>query len=420
MPIWPPPTATSSIWTYPETQPSSSTLPKQLAISSKNVPGIILIGQLTGWGNNFAFMRYSNQWRTHRRMFHQYFQSCAVPAYYPVQMKATLGLLQQLLKSPDVFASHICHHAGSIIMKTIYGYDVDPNGDHFVELADQALEGIRVIGNVGSVLVDYFPVLKYFPRWMPGAKFISIARAWRKDVEEMIQEPFEYTTESLANSFAPSSLVSENLTKIGAPENRDSETHLDVVKYTAAVAFSGADSTVLVVLSAILAFLFYPEVQAKAQAELDAVVGHGIRLPNFDDRSRLPYIDAIVWEALRWNPVAPLGIAHRSVKEDVYRGCYIPEGTTIIGNGWSVTSPMDDLRQASDLMRDVGPCFMMKRTIQILWCSIPTDSFLKMGKKFNLNPQPYLVSEDVSCIGHHLDCRRIYGINVIVLQGGGF
>ncbi len=40
-------------------------------------------------------------------MFHQYFQSCAVPAYYPVQIKVTLVLLQQLLKSPNEFARHV-------------------------------------------------------------------------------------------------------------------------------------------------------------------------------------------------------------------------------------------------------------------------------------------------------------------------
>ncbi len=70
--------------------------------------------------------------------------------------------------------------------------------------------------------------------------------------------------------------------------------------------------------------------------------GRTHRLPNFDDRPRLPYIDAILLEALRWNPVGPtgiyfqihgcyfrlmafgLGMAHRSVKDDVYRGYYIP------------------------------------------------------------------------------------------------
>ena len=48
-----------------------------------------------------------------------------------------------------------------------------------------------------------------------------------------------------------------------------------------------------------------PDVQRKAQAELDRVVGND-RLPNFNDRERLPYIDALVKETLRWNPVVPL------------------------------------------------------------------------------------------------------------------
>jgi cytochrome P450 len=47
--------------------------------------------------------------------------------------------------------------------------------------------------------------------------------------------------------------------------------------------------------------MIYPDVQAKAQAEIDRVVGIG-RLPTLDDRQDLPYIDSIVWECLRWNP----------------------------------------------------------------------------------------------------------------------
>ncbi len=66
--------------------------------------------------------------------------------------------------------------------------------------------------------------------------------------------------------------------------------------------------TVSAILSVILAFVLYPEVQAKAQAELDAVVGP-TRLPNFDDSPQLPYIEAIILEALRWNPVLPMGVS---------------------------------------------------------------------------------------------------------------
>lgn len=54
----------------------------------------------------------------------------------------------------------------------------------------------------------------------------------------------------------------------------------------------------------------HPEVQAKAHEEIDRVVGRD-RLPNFEDRENLPYINAIVKEVLRWHPVSPLGLPHR-------------------------------------------------------------------------------------------------------------
>ena len=50
----------------------------------------------------------------------------------------------------------------------------------------------------------------------------------------------------------------------------------------------------------------YPEVQKKAQAEIDSIVGTN-RLPDFDDRPFLPYINAVIKELSRWNVVGPLG-----------------------------------------------------------------------------------------------------------------
>jgi len=57
----------------------------------------------------------------------------------------------------------------------------------------------------------------------------------------------------------------------------------------------------------VLAVLQNPEIQVKAQRELDKVLGHGY-LPSFNDEPSLPYITAIVKETLRHNPVTPLGI----------------------------------------------------------------------------------------------------------------
>lgn len=56
--------------------------------------------------------------------------------------------------------------------------------------------------------------------------------------------------------------------------------------------------------------LHYPEVMRKAHTELDQVVGRE-QVPCLEDRRELPYIQAIVWETLRWRPAVPLGqLAH--------------------------------------------------------------------------------------------------------------
>ena len=94
----------------------------------------------------------------------------------------------------------------------------------------------------------------------------------------------------------------------------------------------------------------YPEVQKKAQAEIDAVVGPD-RLPEIEDRPSLPYINALIKELMRWNLVTPLGkpfhhvvlpviltcsegFPHMATNDDEYDGYYIPKGTIIFGNGW--------------------------------------------------------------------------------------
>jgi cytochrome P450 len=58
--------------------------------------------------------------------------------------------------------------------------------------------------------------------------------------------------------------------------------------------------------SLFLALVLFPQVQRRAQAELDVVTGRD-RLPTFDDRPRLPYIEAVCKELMRWKIVTPMG-----------------------------------------------------------------------------------------------------------------
>ena len=97
----------------------------------------------------------------------------------------------------------------------------------------------------------------------------------------------------------------------------------------------GTDTVVSANLSFFLLMSLHPEVQRKAQEEIDRVVGHD-RLPNAQDRKDLPYVDAIMREVARVNTVVPLGesqfevllglltcalgIPHCLKEDDVYEG----------------------------------------------------------------------------------------------------
>ena len=92
------------------------------------------------------------------------------------------------------------------------------------------------------------------------------------------------------------------------------------------------------IMSFIVATLVRPEIQTMAQEELDAVTER-VRLPTFEDRPRLPFVDAICKEVLRWRPVSPIGEFTTRLSQhegmttidrfstlDVYRGFFIPKG----------------------------------------------------------------------------------------------
>ncbi|KAJ7727217.1 cytochrome P450 [Mycena metata] len=86
----------------------------------------------------------------------------------------------------------------------------------------------------------------------------------------------------------------------------------------------------------------YPAVQREAQAGIYHVLSNGT-VPQLSDRLSLPYVDSecMMWEVLRWKPLAPLGLPHLLTKHDVYKDCYLPSGSIILVNIWSI---LQDLR----------------------------------------------------------------------------
>ncbi|CAE6461621.1 unnamed protein product [Rhizoctonia solani] len=89
-------------------------------------------------------------------------------------------------------------------------------------------------------------------------------------------------------------------------------------------------------MSFVAAMVSNPEVQAKAQLELDTVLGP-CSLPTISDRERLPYVNNLISEVIRWRPALPTAIPHVCLDDDKYKGYDILKGTIIFGNVWSIS-----------------------------------------------------------------------------------
>ena len=83
--------------------------------------------------------------------------------------------------------------------------------------------------------------------------------------------------------------------------------------------------------------VLHPEIQLKAQAEIENIVGSS-RVVSDSDIPNLPYLQAIVKECLRVHPPGPLLSWARLAIHDVHVGDhFVPAGTTAMVNMWAIT-----------------------------------------------------------------------------------
>lgn len=96
-----------------------------------------------------------------------------------------------------------CSHAyrswaGSLSLKIAYGYETKVGHDELVELVDEAMDQFTFLSKPGQYLVDFFPILKYVPSWVPGAGFQRKAAYYRQTLTDMINVPFNLAQKQLA------------------------------------------------------------------------------------------------------------------------------------------------------------------------------------------------------------------------------
>ncbi|PFH47240.1 hypothetical protein AMATHDRAFT_6963 [Amanita thiersii Skay4041] len=257
-----------------------------------------------------------------------------------------------VLEFPGVLMGFISAF-GALILEIAYGISIADNNDPFITLAEEAVTGVTVAGNPGAFFVDFIPSLKYIPDWFPGSSFKQFAEYYKKVNTTMINKPFDYVRSCLADGTAKPSMATSLLESL--PDEDDLKRveeeiialNVTGVSYVgsdfparnesgfSSTVAAGADTTGSAMEIFLLAMAMFPEVQKRAQAEIDIVVGPD-RLPSFDDMDSLHYINAIARETMRWLLVVPLGIGHMMTEDDVYDGYHIPKGTIVLGNAWAI------------------------------------------------------------------------------------
>ncbi|KAK0205290.1 cytochrome P450 [Desarmillaria ectypa] len=309
-------------------------------------PDMPMIVDLMGWDWTFALMRYGPRWKEHRRVFNNHFNigTSGTSEDRYIQLRIRRELLSLMVHSPSKYLENLRHYTGHIILKRTYGHTVVDENDPYIRLVEAASQSTSEAAVPGAFLVDLFPSMKYIPEWFPGAQFKRKAREWRKLSEAMINAPYDMAKgkfdEGNAEPCFVSACLEQNKTAYGQALSEE------LIKDTAAVAYAaGADTSVSTLTTFILAMTLYPDVQKAAQAELDALLG-GERLPDFGDKTQLPYVTAILKEVLRWIPVLPMGkyepaVPHRAVNADTYKGYYIPAGSFVYGNAWAILHNAD-------------------------------------------------------------------------------
>ncbi|KIM57158.1 hypothetical protein SCLCIDRAFT_1143714 [Scleroderma citrinum Foug A] len=272
-------------------------------------------------------------------MFNHSFNKQASMAYKPMQMQKVREMLQRLIATPQDYVKHVQAFSGSVIMSITYGYNATPENDPFVSTAMRLAElVVNVVTVERAVLLSTFPILSCIPSWLPGGRYKQWAGESRSLTRKILDEPFSHVKHNMTTGSASKSLVNDLLsTGIGKDTSFD---HEEVVKEVAASALLGEFESILQIFSTVLMFILamtlYPEVQIKAQEEIDRVVGQD-RLPDFSDRENLPYIEGVFMETLRWKPVVPLGIPYVTRSDDIYNGMYIPKGSIVLTNTWAMT-----------------------------------------------------------------------------------
>ncbi|KAH8824059.1 cytochrome P450 [Flagelloscypha sp. PMI_526] len=301
---------------------ASDLLDKRSSIYSGRPANHIISDLLLG-GLSYPFLSTDGLWKKARRVSHEALKIQVAPQFRPLQLSEARLTVEYILNSPDDVNKHLIHSNASFGLRSIFGTPTLKADDYRIERIIEIVDRIAEAGVPGAFLVEFFTWMQYLPNilapWRVWAKQCS-----KKDgefLEKLYSDAEVRMKNGQQHPSVASSFIEDGSESLTAREKA----------WTLASNIFAADTMSTTLIWFVWAMGRFPDVQVKAQKELDKVVGRE-RMPDFNDFEALPFIRATIMELLRWTPVVPIGMAHTVMRDDMYGEYLIPKGTMCIQN----------------------------------------------------------------------------------------
>ncbi|XP_077148593.1 cytochrome P450 2G1-like [Ranitomeya variabilis] len=221
-------------------------------------------------------------------------------------------------------AKYLIHAFSNVLCTFILGARFDYKEQKFTKLFQVLDDYLYLASSTWGQLLTILPTLMSYIIRLPK-RFTLLSN----DIIKFVHEKVNASLESL-DPTSPRHFIDSFLIKMEEEKNNPStEFHLNNLLLTTSDLFlAGVETMSTTMRFGLLLLLKYPEVQAKLHVEIDQVIGRD-RVPHFDDRLEMHYMQAVIHEIQRFCDVTPLN-ASRMVTRDVqFKGYQIPKGTTI-------------------------------------------------------------------------------------------
>ncbi|KAF8888764.1 cytochrome P450 [Infundibulicybe gibba] len=292
-------------------------------------PRSIMGGEILSGGLRGLMLPNNEAWRKWRKVLHSGFHARRAETYKDIQSLESNVTLHEILHTPEKYERHIQRYAASVVTSVTYGRRIESMDEYIVKENMVLVECEHqqdYLSIPGKYLVESWPWLLKLPRSLQWFRREPEARR-QKDIK-FLMELLDDVKARMKDGTVPECLTAQTISNM----DKNGLTELEVA-YSVSSSFGAGIETTAGSLSVfILAMLHFPDVMRKAQAELDAVVGSE-RMPEFEDKSQLPYTNALIDETLRWRPVTAIGgPPHAVTADDEYNGMFIPKGSTVFAN----------------------------------------------------------------------------------------